>query len=129
MRKTKRKPQRSEWEDKFAWQVKQAGIVQPVRQYPFAKCISRLYKADFLWPDERVLVEIQGGIFVNGRHNHGAGYENDLERNSLAAALGLKVLQFSPRHVKSGWALALTQVALGLRELTKDMARAKEWRG
>lgn len=127
MKRGAKRSRKSEHEELFAWQVKQAGIVQPVRQYPFAKCISRLYRADFCWPDERLIVEIQGGIFVNGRHSRGMGYEADLERNSLAAMLGWKVLQFSPRHVKSGWALSATEVALGLKEMSVDVARAKEY--
>lgn len=128
MSKPKRKPQKSEWEERFWDQCRTSGIPLPVRQFAFAKCIGRKYAADFAWPDERLIVEIQGGIFVGGRHNHGAGFEADLERNNLASSIGWKVLQFSPRHVRSGWGLELTKVALGLQDLTREMTRAKEWK-
>lgn len=124
----KKPSQKSEWEERFAWQIKQSGIVQPLRQYPFAKCIGRLYRSDFAWPDERLMVEINGGLFVGGRHSNGVGLENDMERNALASALGWRVIQFSPRHVKSGWACRITRVALGLDDMTREMTRAKEWR-
>ena len=128
MGEPKRRPQRSEWEDLFYAQLKESETPLPIRQYEFAKCIGRKFKADDAWPDERLIVEINGGIWRNGRHNTGIGYENDMERNALASALGWRVIQFSPRHVKSGWACRITRVALGLDEMTPDMTRAKEWR-
>ena len=128
MSKPKRKPQRSEWEDLLYAQLKSSGTPLPVRQYEFAKCIGRKFRADAAWLDERLVVEINGGIWRNGRHNTGIGYENDMERNALAVGLGFRVMQFSPRHVRSGWALQMIRVALGLDDLTREMTRAKEWR-
>ena len=84
MGKPRKHSQKSEFEEIFAYQLKQAGLPAPVRQHPFAKCVSRLYKADFAWPDERLIVEINGGGWVGGRHNTGQGYEDDLERTAIA---------------------------------------------
>ena len=128
MGKPKRRPQKSEWEDLLLAQIRASDTPVPVRQFAFAKCIGRQYKADAAWVDERLIVEVNGGIWRHGRHNTGIGYENDMERNDLAAAMGWKVLQFSPRHVKSGWALQIIRVALGLQDMTREMTRAKEWR-
>ncbi len=123
----RRHSQKSEYEEIFAWQIKQAGLPAPVRQYPFAKCVSRLYKADFAFVDERLIVEINGGGWVGGRHNTGAGYEADLERTAIATALGWKVMGFSTRHVKKGWAVEMTAVALGAKEMERGLAWAKRF--
>jgi very-short-patch-repair endonuclease len=120
---------RSEWEALFAKQLKDAGLPLGKAQYQFAACIGRRYKADRAWPKERLIVEIQGGIFNGGRHARGVGYENDLERNALATALGWRVMGFSPRHVKSGWARDITAVALGRGSVSEEMAFAKGYNG
>ena len=128
MSKPKRRPQKSEWEEKFWAQIVEAGIPRPIRQFEFAKCIGRKYRSDYGWVDEKLLVELDGGLYIGGRHSTGIGRENDMERDAISCALGWKLMRFSPRHVRSGWALAMTKVALGLQDLTREMTRAKEWR-
>jgi len=122
------KSQKSQWEELFAAQIKERGLSAPVRQYPFAKSISRLYRADFAFLDEMLIIEINGGLFNFGRHARGAGVENDLERCALAAALGWKIMGFSPRQVKSGWGIEMTAVALGLREMDRSLANARRYK-
>ena len=43
-----------------------------------------------------VAVEIQGGVFVHGRHSGGVGQVKDMEKLNAAAAAGWKVGQFMP---------------------------------
>ena len=50
-------------------------------------------------------VEVEGGIWVRGRHTRGKGYERDMEKYNAAQALGWTVLRFSPQMVESGEAL------------------------
>ena len=48
--------------------------------------------------------EIEGGIFsrIQGRHTRGKGYERDMEKYNVAAALGWKVFRFTPEQVLKG---------------------------
>ncbi len=39
----------------------------------------RRWRADFAHLPSRTLIEIEGGIYVNGRHNRAAGFAADLE--------------------------------------------------
>lgn len=119
--------QKSIWEEVFARQVKEYTLPAAIRQYSFARCVGRQYKADFAWVDERLIVEVQGGLFNGGRHARGAGVESDLERQAIASCLGWKLMGFSPRHVKSGWAVEMTAVALGAKEMERELASAKRW--
>ena len=65
----------------------------PVREYRFA--LPRRFRFDFAWPSERVAVELEGGIWMRGRHVRGKGYEKDCEKYNLAALRGWRVLRFT----------------------------------
>ncbi len=73
---------------------------------------TRRWRFDFAWPDRKVAVECEGGGFVGGRHNTGAGMEADMEKYSTAEAMGWHVLRFSQRQIHSGLALELVERAL-----------------
>ena len=56
----------------------------------------RRFRADIFMPDKGIIIEINGGQFVNGRHNRGGkGYETDLHKINLAQFHGYKVFQFT----------------------------------
>jgi very-short-patch-repair endonuclease len=88
-------------ENRLARKIELAGLPAPVREYHWAKSEGRQFRADFAWPEQRVLAEVQGGIWAAdpGRHNRGAGYEGDCERMNLAQLLNWKVLLFTERMI------------------------------
>ncbi|MCH7389539.1 DUF559 domain-containing protein [Acinetobacter dispersus] len=69
---------------------------------------TRKWRADFLISDTKILIEVEGGIWSQGRHTRGAGYIGDMEKYNAAAILGFQVLRFSTQQVKSG--LAVQQI-------------------
>ena len=63
----------------------------------------RKFRADFFCPKLKLIVEVNGGQYINGRHNRGGkGYENDLLKLNLAQANGLSVLQFTYEMLERG---------------------------
>lgn len=88
------------------------------RQYRYAP--GRRLRADFAWPDHRLLVEVQGGIFrggsKGGRGAHGSitGILADIDRLNTATLAGYRLLRVTPDMVSSGAALALIEAALGI---------------
>lgn len=105
-------------------QLEQAGIPFE-REYRFAP--PRRWRADFaLWQFWRspgwkdieadILVEIDGGGFVAGRHSRGASMEKDAEKQSAAAILGYRVIRLTPKQVEDGRGLLWIRQALGLEE-------------
>ena len=106
----------SELEDElwFQWKVaKTRGKMTwnpPERQYRFDP--DRKWLADFAWPAEMLLVEVDGGGYVYGRHNRPAGQEKDYEKHNAAVLAGWRVLRFTGSMVKSGEALKVIEEAL-----------------
>ncbi len=73
----------------------------------------RRFRWDFAWSSKRVLVEVQGAIWVRGGHSTGSGITRDATKNNLAVLAGWKPLIVTAEHIKSGEALKWIQEALG----------------
>ncbi len=67
------------------------------REYRFHH--ERRWRADFAQMEARVLIEIEGGIWVNGRHNRAAGFNADLEKYMEAGLAGWRVFRFGPDQI------------------------------
>ena len=96
-------------EDEFAFHCRVLNV-SPVREYAFAK--PRRWRFDFAWPDAMLAVEIEGGLYSNGRHSRGKGYEADMEKYNAATLKGWRILRFSPAMVTNGTAINLVLEAL-----------------
>lgn len=82
-----------------------------VRELVFAP--PRKWRFDFCWPAQRVAVEIEGGIWSNGRHTRGKGFEDDAIKYNEATIMGWKVLRFTDSMVRSGVALNMVDAMVG----------------
>ena len=110
---TSRKPKRipkagSAGEELFSLHCRVNGL-EPEREFIFSK---RRYRFDFAFPEQKLAVEIEGGIWVNGRHNRASSIEADFEKYALAAILGWRVIRVSTWQVNSGLAIDWTIKAL-----------------
>jgi very-short-patch-repair endonuclease len=72
----------------------------------------RRFRWDFAWPSKKILVEVQGAIWVKGGHSTGTGITRDAEKLNLATLAGWKILIVTAEHIKSGQALLWIQEAL-----------------
>ena len=96
--------------DSFVSDIKELakGIVPEYRldkngvHRPFGKAKLGDFVYDFAWPQYKVAVELQGGIYRRGRntgHVSISGMERDMEKLNRAAVYGWILLQFSPHKV------------------------------
>lgn len=99
--------------------IRFSGLPEPIREFPFAH--PRRWRADFAWPDYKLLVEVEGGGRV-GRHQN-QGFDADAEKYNAASRLGWTLLRFSGKKVKDGidGRLAVDEITLALEE--------RGWRG
>ena len=94
---------KSDPEEELALAIQDEGLPAPTREFYFAK--PRRFRADFAWPDRKILAEVEGGTWSGGRHVRGKGYEADCEKYSIAAMLGYRVLRFTTAMVRDGRAI------------------------
>lgn len=73
----------------------------------------RKWRADFHLVEKMILVEVEGGIWSNGRHTRGKGYLGDMEKYNAAVVMGYQVLRFSTEQVKSGLAVRQIEKMVG----------------
>ncbi|HBU86657.1 MAG TPA: hypothetical protein DEF26_03230 [Acinetobacter sp.] len=75
----------------------------------------RKWRADFLITGTKLLVEVEGGIWMagGGRHTRGKGYLGDMEKYNEAAIMGFTVLRFSTEQVKAGVAIKQIEQLMG----------------
>jgi len=72
----------------------QSGIPTPEREYKFHP--KRKWRIDFAWPKVKLAVEIEGGIYVRGRHTRPLGFVNDIGKYNAIVMAGYSLLRFTP---------------------------------
>lgn len=82
----------------------------PVREHRFAP--PRRWRFDLAWPDQRLAVEIEGGIWIQGRHNRGEGFLKDCEKYAEALCRGWRVLRIPTDWFSNGMAMRYVRRAL-----------------
>ncbi len=100
----------SEPEARFALQIRVSGLPEPEREWRFHPI--RRWRFDFAWPDLMLAVEIEGGIYVSGRHTRGAGFEEDCRKYAEAVCMGWRVLRLPAGWVETGEALRYLEYAI-----------------
>lgn len=91
------------WEDVLARKLVEAGLPPPIREYKFHAI--RRWRADLSYPDHRLLIEVEGGVFSRGRHTRGVGYVKDMEKYNAATLDRWAILRFTPSQVRTGVAV------------------------
>ncbi len=105
---------------------KECGIPEPKIEHKFHP--TRKWRFDFSWEAfqmsvpgctsnvyvPRVALEVQGGLFIQGRHNHGASLRKEHEKLNEAARLGWRVLYVMPENLCVKETVDLIKACLGL---------------
>ena len=74
------------------------GLPEPEREYRFDA--KRRFRFDFAWPEIKLAVEINGGIWTLKPSHSRAGHIRDMEKLNLAAEMGWIVLQYEPKKIQ-----------------------------
>jgi very-short-patch-repair endonuclease len=80
-----------------AWQWTAMGLPVPETEYRFHPV--RKWRFDYCFLEKKLAIEIEGGIFTQGRHTRGYGYSADLEKYNAACLLGYRVLRYAPNRI------------------------------
>jgi hypothetical protein len=68
----------------------------PAPHYELAFHPDRKWRFDMAWGQEKVALEVQGGIWGGGRHTRGAALLKEWEKLNTAAADGWRILYCQP---------------------------------
>jgi len=96
----------------LAYQLRLLQVPPPEREFYFAK--PRMWRFDFAWPERKLAVEVEGGMWAKGggRHQRGKGFEADCDKYNTAALAGWTVLRVTEKHVHDGQASRWIERAL-----------------
>jgi hypothetical protein len=56
----------------------------------------RRWRFDIAWPKFKVALEVEGGVWTQGRHTRGSGFLKDVEKYNAATCLGWRLLRTTP---------------------------------
>lgn len=100
----------SKIESTLALHLRTENLPAPEREHRFHP--SRMWRFDFAWPDRKIAVECEGGIWNQGAHTRGKHFTSDCEKYNAAVLLGWRVLRFTGDMVNEGIAIATLREAL-----------------
>lgn len=100
----------SELEATLGLYIRANELPEPEREYRFHP--KRRWRLDFAWPAAMLAVEVDGGVWAQGRHTRGAGYIADCEKLNEATLLGWSVLRVTGQHIDDGSAIDWIRRAL-----------------
>ena len=75
----------------------------PTREYYFWP--GRRFRWDYAWPDVKLALDVQGGVYAGGHHSRGQGYEDDNRKANEAVLMGWVVIRCTPGQIANGEAL------------------------
>jgi hypothetical protein len=59
----------------------------------------RKFRLDIAWPEYKIGIEVQGGIFLKAAHSTGTGIKRDMEKRNLGILHGWRVLEVEPKDL------------------------------
>jgi very-short-patch-repair endonuclease len=60
---------------------------------------TRRWRFDYAWVEHRVALEVEGGVWIGGRHTTGAGFVKDMEKYNEAACMGWRIIRCQPKQL------------------------------
>lgn len=94
--------------------------VECVKEHKFHP--TRRWRFDYAIPAHKIAVEVDGGVWIQGRHTRPQGYLNDLEKFNAAASMGWVVLKFTPDTICTTSTLNILRETINNRINERDMA-------
>lgn len=78
----------------FIQAVKARFGIELVQEYRFHP--KRLWRADMCCLEHRIIIEVEGGVYTNGRHTRSSGFLKDVEKYNTATCLGYRIIRVTP---------------------------------
>lgn len=96
--------------DIFVQTCRQVLAVDVVKELQF--CGDRKWRFDYAIPDKKIAIEVEGGVWIEGRHNRASGFLKDMDKYNMAAALGWRLLRATPQTLLTAKFLNVLKLAI-----------------
>lgn len=84
--------------------------VEPVKEYQFHP--TRKWRFDYAFVNEKIALEVEGGVHTGGRHIRPKGFLGDMEKYNTAATLGWRLLRTTPDKLLSRETLEMIRTSI-----------------
>lgn len=105
----------SELVNQLIKQIEKEQLTIPSREFKFSP--TRKWRFDLAWVNEKLAVEVEGGIWIGGRHTSGSGFENDCIKYNEAVLQGWRVLRATSNTIKNGSFIATLKYILSTNNM------------
>lgn len=95
---------------RFERLLRSVGLPTPVREHRFHAV--RRWRFDYAWPEQRVALEVDGGVWTGGRHTRGAGFIKDMEKLNTATVAGWRVVRVVPSKLCASATVGMLEALL-----------------
>lgn len=96
---------------------KAQSLPEPTPEYKFHPTRKWRFDWAFFGEDEffgeiKLALEVEGAVWVQGRHTRGSGFVKDMEKYNEAACLGWRIIRVQPNELCTAKTIDLIQRAL-----------------
>lgn len=89
----------------------------------------RKWRFDYAFPDFKVALEVEGGVFTGGRHTRSLGFLKDIEKYNSAAVLGWTVVRTVPDELYTGKTITMLKLLINSRKIRDEKVQNSTGRG
>ena len=91
----------------FELLVKSCTGLEVTPEYKFHP--SRRWRFDYAILSHMIALEVEGGVFIQGRHTRGSGFVKDMEKYNEAARLGYRLIRVQPEELFTDYTIKLIE--------------------
>lgn len=92
--------------------------VEVVKEHAFHP--NRKWRFDYAFPQHKIALEVEGGIYTSGRHIRPKGFLGDMEKYNAAAMMGWRVLRCTPKTLLTMPTIQMIRDAIGCECVSAD---------
>ncbi len=84
--------------------------VECVKEYRFYK--NRQWRFDYALPKYKIAIEVEGGVWTQGRHVRPVGFLGDMNKYNMATLMGWRLFRTTPKKLLTNDTLKLLKNAI-----------------
>ena len=100
--------------------------VECVKEFRF--CPERRWRFDYCIPAHKIALEVEGGVWTNGRHTRAQGFLGDVDKYNRGTLMGWRIFRTTPSALYSADTLNMLREAIYGPKSAQNEEKAPELR-